>query len=726
MITRSLTHWGLYEFESQDGKLLQVTPVAEDLDPSPIGQNLIEGNRQRRVARPAIRKGYLQGDQGKNRGEDSYIEVSWQEAIEQVASALEQVRRRFGNDAIYGGSYGWASAGRFHHAQSQLHRFLNCIGGYTASANAYSFAAAEVILPKVIGQHEDLLKAPSSWSTIQANSQLMVCFGGLPLRNAQITNGGMSQHIQRDAMAAAKNAGIEFINIGPSADDVAPMLRALWLPIRPGTDTAMMLGIAYHLYVNELHDQQFLQRYCTGFPEFTRYLTGASDGVKKTPDWAADITGIQPSDIVSLAEKMAAKRTMMSLSWSLSRHEHGEQPYWMGITLAAMLGQIGLPGGGIGLGYSVENKVGKNVRSRYLGHLPQFSNPSGSYIPVARIADMLLNPGKSYQYNGETRQYPDIKLIYWAGGNPFHHHQDLHRLRAAFKQPETVICHELVWNATAQHADIVLPVASFLERNDIGGAPNEDILVAMKQVLPPFEASRTDFEIFTAIAGQLGCKETFTESRDERAWLQVIYAATRNANKGMPDFESFWQQGEFKFPAPSPHTLFEGFRTGPEKSPLATPSGKIMITRDDIGHARWLEPSEWLANAAPDQFQLISHQPESRLHSQLYLGDYSQKTKINGAEPIQINPDDARRMQLKDGNRVKVYNDRGALLAAAVFNPNQMPGVLHIATGAWWAPDDQGTCINGNPNAVTQDIGTSEIAQGPAALTCLVRIEKAD
>ena len=98
-------------------------------------------------------------------------------------------------------------------------------------------------------------------------------------------------------------------------------------------------------------------------------------------------------------------------------------------------------------------------------------NGVADFIPVARIADMLLNPGGTYRYNGQTRTYPDIRLVYWAGGNPFHHHQDINRLRKAFAQVDTLVVHELGWTATARHADIVLPATMTLEREDIGATP---------------------------------------------------------------------------------------------------------------------------------------------------------------------------------------------------------------------------------------------------------------
>ena len=724
MITRSLTHWGLYDFHVENGVLKDVTPVPDDPDPSAIGRNLIKGNYAHRVTQPSVRKGFLEGDKSSVRGNDEFVSVTWDEAYDLVASEIRRVKETYSNNSIYAGSYGWASAGRFHHALSQLHRFLSCIGGYTESVNTYSFAAAEVILPHVIGRYDGLLKAPTSWPEIIDHCELMVCFGGMPLRNSQITNGGMGKHLQRDYMHRAKSAGVNFVNISPIRSDNTIGLASDWIPARPGTDVALMLGLAFELYTNNLHDTEFLERYCSGFDKFEQYLTGLSDNQPKTPNWASTITGIPSHRIKTLAHRMAESKTMISLAWSLSRHQHGEQPYWMAITLAAMLGQIGLPGAGIGLGYGVENKVGKNVSGKYLGHFPRPPNPANSRIPVARLTDMLEHPGQTYRYNNTEHRYPDIRLIYWAGGNPFHHHQDLNRLKVAWQRPETVICHELVWNSTALHSDIVLPVASFLERNDIGGAPNEDILVAMKQALPQLAASLTDYEIFSRVAGRLGIANAFTEGKTEADWIRSIYETTAAANPHMPDFKTFWENGVYEFQTPAPHNLFSQFRQDPDKHKLETSDGRIMISIDTMGHPVWIEPGEWLGSTGEYPFHLISHQPASRLHSQLYYGETSQSEKIAGLAPLGISPIDATALGFSAGDKVRVSNARGAFYAAIHIDDNIMPSILSIATGAWWDPDQDGVCRNGNPNTVTQDIGTSELAQGPSALTCMVAIEK--
>jgi biotin/methionine sulfoxide reductase len=681
---RTYSHWGAYDVAVEDGRITAVTPFAADPDPSAIGQSFIDAiDHPARIRRPAIRRGWLERGadaEPGSRGAEPFVEVSWDEALDRTAAALGEVKSRHGNAAIFGGSYGWASAGRFHHAQSQIHRFLNQFGGYTASVNSYSTAAAQVIIPHVLGRpFLDLLDTSTAWPVIARHSKLIVMFGGIPLKNAQVNGGGVGCHVTRGWLERCRAEGAEFVNISPLKDDAAPFLAAEWMAIRPNTDTALMLGLAHTLLSEGLTDRAFLDRYSVGFDRFVPYLTGTSDGELKDATWAAAITGISADRIRALARQMATNRTMITLAWSLQRGDHGEQPYWMAAVLAAMLGQIGLPGGGVGYGYAAEGSIGNPVRRVSGPTLSQGENPTGSFIPVARIADMLLAPGGAYDYDGERRRYPDIRLIYWCGGNPFHHHQDLNRLVRAWQRPETVIVHEPWWTATARHADIVLPATTPLERNDIGRASNDDYLFAMHKAIEPVGAARADHDIFAGLAARLGFAEDFTEGRDETEWLRHLYDVFRQqvAQKriDLPDFDAFWRQGDIQLPVDdSDRVVFADFRQDPEGQPLATPSGKIEIFSERIasfgyadcpGHPVWQEPTEWLGAAERYPLHLVSNQPATRLHSQLDCGITSLAAKVQSREPVLIHPTDAAARGVADGEVVRVFNDRGACLAGA-------------------------------------------------------------
>ncbi|TNM60087.1 molybdopterin guanine dinucleotide-containing S/N-oxide reductase [Aliirhizobium smilacinae] len=737
--TFTAAHWGVYEVKTDESEL-RLEGFAQDPDPSPIGLHMTAKDlTDVRVRRPSIRKSWLEKGPGADphlRGREPFVEVDWDTALDLLAAELDRVRRDHGNESIFGGSYGWASAGRFHHAQSQVHRFLNLIGGYVSSVDNYSLAAGRVILPHAIGSTEFLLDRHTSFDVMAKHTELFVTFGGVPVKNAQMSAGGAGRHRVVAGMLDMEKKGTRFINIGPVSDNMP--VDSEWIANSPNTDVAMMLALAYVLHTEDLAHLDFLSSHCVGYDRFAAYLTGNTDGTAKTPEWAAAICGVDADRIASLAREMACHRTMLNISWSLQRAVHGEQPFWMLVTLAAMLGQIGLPGGGFGVGYGALNSVGHdNVRFKS-GAFPQGDNPVKAFIPVARITDMLLNPGATFAYNGKQHTYTDIRLVYWAGGNPFHHHQDLNRLLKAWQKPETIIVNEPYWTPTAKLADIVLPVTTPLERNDIASSGGEDLIVAMRKVSEPFAEARNDFDIFCGLALRMGIN--FSENLDEEGWLRRLYGAT-SANAlekkvEMPSFDQFWQDGIFDLkPDAWPVVMLQEFRDAPDEHPVPTPSGRIEIFSETVdgfglpdcpGHPTWFEPPEWLGNReSDDQFHLISDQPVRRLHSQLDASPYSKAGKVKGREPVLMNPTDAERCGLSAGDFVEIHNQRGRLISAVLISDAIMPGVVRLSTGAWFDMDyERNLERHGNPNALTLDVPSSSLSQGCSAQTCLVSVRK--
>lgn len=741
-----MSHWGMFTAESVAGEVTAVHPYEGDANPSPMLGNLAGSVRSRaRVSGPAVRRGWLENGPGPSdrRGADEFVSVSWDELTELLSRELRRVVDAHGNNAIFGGSYGWASAGRFHHAQSQVHRFLNQLGGYTKSVHSYSLGATGVIMPRVVGTHSKLFARSTSWDVIAKHSDLLVSFGGVPIKNTGVNAGGTSDHPTRGALDAFRARGGKIVSFSPLRDDVEGDCE--WIAPVPGTDVAIMLALAFVLASEDLHDRDFLGRFCVGYERFEDYLLGRSDGVPKDPRWAQKISGVSAEFITDLARRMASGRTLVTVTWSLQRIKHGEQAPWMGVTLAAMLGQFGLPGGGFGHGYGSMNEPGLAPVPYPLPTFSQGVNPVSDFIPVAAISDLLLSPGEEFDYDGRRLTYPDIRLVYWAGGNPFHHHQDLPRLRRAFARPDTIVVHDPYWTPMARNADIVVPSTTSLERNDLSCTRNDPLLVAMQQVVPPFENSRDDYDTFAALASALGFGEQFTEGRSSQEWIEHLYGQWRpfvDADGGnTPTFEDFWAGGHYRMRTEDNLVLFGDFRENPEKHPLSTPSGKIEIFSETIesfgyddcaGHPRWYEPDEWLGGARASQFplHLIANQPKTRLHSQLDHGAASQASKIQGREPIRMHPDAAAARGVSAGDVVRVFNDRGACLAGVIVDSDLRSDVVQLSTGAWYDPldpaDPDSLCVHGNPNVLTPDIGTSSLSHGCTGQHVLVQIEKFD
>ncbi|MEO8751228.1 MAG: molybdopterin-dependent oxidoreductase [Casimicrobiaceae bacterium] len=747
MSTLTSTHWGTYRVEQRDGRPVALHPFEHDRDPSPIGQSIIDSlHAPCRVRRPAIRRGFLRSGPASRdlRGRDQFVEVPWDEALDVVARELRRVIDQHGNDAIFGGSYGWASAGRFHHAQGQIHRFLGLLGGYTSKVDTYSLAAGRVVLPHVLMAMDPLMTAHTSWPVLERHCRLFVAFGGLPTRNSQVNAGGASQHDVRHWLQRLHRAGVKFVNVSPLRADMDGVPAAEWHPIRPNTDTAVMLALAHVLITRDLVDRKFIADHTVGYDRFRDYVLGVTDGQPKDAAWAGAISEMPASSIEALALEMAATRTMINASWSVQRADHGEQPFWMATTLAALLGQIGLPGGGLGFGYAAVNGIGAHVTPFSGPRLAQGVHPMRSYIPVARISDMLLNPGAAFEYNGRQLAYPDIRLVYWAGGNPFHHHQDINKLVRAWRRPETIIAHEQFWTPHAKFSDIVLPVTVMLERDDIGSAANDRFMIAMKRVSEPHGEARDDYGIFAALAERLGTRAAFTEGRSVDEWLRYLYDGAKESattlGLSLPDFDTFWANGYVEHPVPlTEHVLLEQLRADPVAHGLGTPSQKIEIYSATIagfgyddcpGHPVWLEPAEWLGSPLAERFplHLLSNQPATRLHSQYDHGALSRASKIQGREPVLLNSEDAADRAIAAGDVVRVFNDRGACLAGAVLRDDLRRGVAIMATGAWYDPQDPGEigtlCKHGNANVLTRDVGSSRLAQGCSAQTALVEVER--
>ena len=537
----------------------------------------------------------------------------------------------------------------------------------------------------------------------------------------------------------------------------AKFFDAEWIPIKPQTDVAMMLGIAHTLYAEDLHDVDFLDEYTSGFEEFVPYLTGESDGTPKDAEWAESICGVPADTIKELAKLFQSSRTMLSSGWSLQRQHHGEQAHWMLVTLASMLGQIGLPGGGFGLSYHYANGGAPSANSPVLPGITDggqavdgaawLTSAGAASIPLARVVDMLENPGAEFDFNGTKSTYPDVKLAYWVGGNPFTHHQNRNRMVKAWQKLDTFIVQDFQWTPTARHADIVLPATTAYERNDIEhvGDYSMRAIIAMKKVIDPVFEARTDLDIFTEIADRLGKKKEFTEGKDEMGWIKSFYEEAvkqgEAKNIDVPDFDTFWEEGLKEFEVTDEaksYVRYADFRDDPLLEPLGTPTGLIEIYSRNIekmgyddcpAHPTWMEPIERLDG--PDTkypLHVDTKHPEKRLHSQLCGTVLRKEYAVADREPCLINPKDAESRGIADGDVVRIFNDRGQVLAGAVVTDDIRQGVLRLSEGGWFDPVDPtkpgSLDAYGDANCLTVDIGTSKLAQANCGHTAVADVEK--
>ena len=707
-----------------------------------------------RVRYPMVRKGFLASPDSPQgtRGQDEFVRVSWDDALTLIDRQHRRIRETYGPASIFAGSYGWRSNGILHKAATLLQRYMSLAGGYTGHLGDYSTGAAQAIMPHVVGGNE-VYQQQTSWPMVLEHTDVVVLWSANPLNTLKIAwNASDEQGLPY--FEQLRQSGKRLICIDPMRSETVDFFGESmeWIAPHMGTDVALMLGIAHTLLINNWHDSDFLSRYSVGFPTFAQYLLGESDGEAKTAEWAAAICGVHADKIRELAELFHKNTTMLMSGWGMQRQQYGEQKHWMLVTLAAMLGQIGTPGGGFGLSYHFANGGNPTRRAAVLASM-QGTVPGGvdtvDKIPVARIVEALENPGAPYQHSGMDRHFPDIRFVWWAGGANFTHHQDTNRLIRAWQKPELVVISECNWTAAARHADIVLPATTSFERNDLTmtGDYSNQHLVPMKQVVPPRDEARDDFTVFADLSErwEQGGRARFTEGKSELEWLETFYriAAQRGASQQvtLPPFERFWQDNALiEMPESEQNAdfvRFAAFRADPQANPLKTPSGKIEIYSERIAsfqyadcppHPMWLAPDEWHGNAQPGQLQLLSAHPAHRLHSQLNHTSLRERYAVAGREPITLHPQDAKMRQIADGDLVRVWNHRGQVLAGAVVSDGIKPGVMCLHEGAWpdFATENGGICKNGAVNVLTKDIPSSRLGNGCAGNTALAWVEKYD
>lgn len=772
-------HWGILDLTIKDGKCVKSEPweKVQDTD-NPLWYQTPDMIYKSRVRFPYVRKSYLENPDSPKpelRGKEEFVRVSYEDAIKLVAKELRKTYDKKGAKAICGGSYGWKSTGNFHNARVLLHRFLSVTGGFVGVQGDYSTGASQVIMPYVVGSIE-VYEQQTSWENILSDTKVVVFWGADPLSTIRIAWTANDQRAMQ-YYEKLRKSGKKIIVIDPVRTETAKFLKADWIAPKPNTDVAMMLGMAHHLISVGKVNTEFLDTYTTGYDKFKAYVEGKEDGVAKTTAWASKICGIEASVIESLAESFYDNPTMLMSGWAMQRAHHGEQPHWALVTLACMIGQIGTPGGGFGLSYHYSGGGVPTAKGGVVGGISAGSvgiwengkfkglaksdggedvaewlrDPSVASFPLARIADALLNPGKTIDHNGTKVTYPDMDFIYWSGGNPLVHHQDTNTNKKAWRKPRTVVVNEIYWTPTAKMADIVLPVTTSYERDDITMASDYSnmFIVPMKQAVAPVDESRDDYDIFCDLCKVYGddvYKAYSDGGKSAKDFIKEYYDGAYNQVKAfgeafttsMPVFEEFWAKNEpiqFDVPAENYNWVrFAEFIEDPVLNALGTDSGLFEIYSQKIAgykyndckpHATWFEPAEWLGNATEKYpLHLLTSHPADRLHSQLCHTSLREQYAVDGREPILISKQDAEARGIKNGDVVRVFNDRGEILAGAVVSDDILPSVVRVCEGGWVDQDENGLCKYGSANVLTLDIPTSKLANGNCAHTGLVNVEK--
>jgi len=670
------------------------------------------------------------------RGEGRFQQVSWNEALDTLAGHIRRVKETYGNSALFV-PYGTGSYNQLN-GSHVARRLLNLYGGCLGIYNSYSWGATNLATPTVYGtlvtgnQRQDWL-----------NARYILMWGWNP---AEMRDGTNSDYF----IKLARQAGARVVCIDPRHSLSAASLADEWIPIRPGTDAAMMSAMAYVMLGEQLYDAGFVRTHCVGFDagqmpvegeeSYSDYILGRGDGIPKTPDWAEAITAVPAATIARVAREYATIRpSVLYQGYGMQRRAYGEQVVRAGCVLAAITGNVGVPGGwASGLGLQAPDGGGLWTV------FPTGENPVKAQIPVFLWTEACLR-GKSMTradgIRGAERLDNDVKLIYAVATNCLiNQHADVNRTAQILRDEskvEFIAVQDNFLTPTARFADLVLPACTQFETWGVedGWKYGDEVILQPKLVEPPGEC-KSDYRICAELAERLGICEAFTEGRDEREWAKYCLDEFRRIRfPELPSFDEFVETnlGAWTRPASQPAIAFADFRLDPEGHSLETPSGKIEIFSKqllDLGIAAEIPPipkyiQEWESpfgvEAEKYPLQAIGHHTLHRVHSTHDNNDWLEEAF---PQRVFLNPLDAQRRGIKDGDEVKVYNARGTLILPCRITPRIMPGVVDIPQGAWFEPDESGMDRGGCVNVLTSHCWTP-FAFGTAQHTIMVEVVKA-
>lgn len=676
------------------------------------------------------------------RGSGDWEEISWDEAYSVIADTLTRLIADHGNESIYinygTGVLGATVAKSWPPSSSAVARLMNCVGGYLNQYNDYSAANIEAAVDFHYGQ---FMGSNSNDDTV--NSKLVLMFGNNP-HETRMSGGGevfITQQVKAES-------GHKVIVFDPRYSDTAMNLADKWVALRPGTDAALVAGMAHVMVSEDLQDQKFLDTYCSGFDEehmpegipanmsYRSYLMGlGADQTEKTPEWAAGITGVPANSIRRLAREIAVtKPCAITQGWGPQRHSNGENQARAPMLLAAMIGQIGISGGGTG--------EREGWASLPMAAFPVLENPVRPVLPVYRWTEAIMN-GKgmgvqqgirdSKNVNGNANVDhnvtldSDIKFIWLYGSNCLiNQHGDINRtidILSDDSKCEMIVCIDNHMTVSARYSDILLPDTTTSEQVDLAAqqsAGNLGYAIFTDKAIEPLYDCVPVYEQMTGIAEKLGKKQEFTEGRTQEDWVRWIVDESRKEVPDLPPFEEFREMGIFKKKLDSVISM-KDFRDNPEANPLGTPSGKIELFSSNlykISQSWEMEegnvvtplpeytqsremPGDPLQSQFP--FQCIGHHYKARTHS-----SYGNVEWLKEAHPqhIWVNAMDAAKRGIEHGEQMEVWNNRGSLVSPAYVTQRIAPGVISVPQGAWYKPDKKGVDQGGSVNVLTSHFPT--------------------
>jgi anaerobic dimethyl sulfoxide reductase subunit A len=613
--------------------------------------------------------------------------------MDHVAREMLRIRSQYGNAAFLDASRSGNTSMLSGFGMSK--RFFYKFGGCTELWSNMSAEAEVFAVRMTFGTKADY-KTSGREPTDYVNSKLILMWGWSPADGTFGT--GTPQYLKE-----AKKKGVRIVSVDPRLTRTSRQLADEHIFIKPSTDAAALIAMAYVAVSEGLHEQAYCDRHVLGFDEahlpkgapagssYRSYLLGESDGVPKTPEWAAARCGIPAATIRRLAVEFAStKPAALHCGYAPGRTAYGEQFHRAAYALAAITGNIGIRGGNSGVSNGVTGRMGINS-------LPAGTNPIDAKVSTPLLADLLAK--------GKAGGYPaDIRMIYSANGDLFNQCPNATKIARSLDGVEFIVVQDHFLTPTARHADIVLPATTFWERNDVhtpwAGAGHYAIY--MKQAIQPMYECRNDLDIFSDLAARVGINDY--NDKSEEQWLRALTAGA------IDDFEAFRDAGVARFPPPEDAVAFAKQIRDPDNHRFTTPSGRIEVYSTVLADKpdfyglgiippipTWFDPVEPLS-----KYPLMLCSPKSRARTHSIHGNQPQLARVD-LDDVWLHVEDARARGIVDGQRVRVFNERGSTVLPVKVTDRIAPGVVSIKEGAWFTPDGEGADRTGCANALTND-----------------------
>ncbi|MFD3241027.1 selenate/tellurate reductase subunit YnfE [Rahnella perminowiae] len=705
---------------------------------------------RRRINHPE-RLNYPMKRVGK-RGEGKFKRISWEEAFDEIAGNLQRIVAKYGNEAVYINYTSGVVGGNITRSSpyaSLVARLMNCYGGFLSHYGTYSTAQIACAMPYTYGSNDG-----NSTSDIE-NSKLVVLFGNNPAET-RMSGGGITYYLEQ----ARQRSNARMIVIDPRYTDTAAGREDEWIPIRPGTDAALVAGLAHVLITEDRVDQDFLDSYCVGYDEKTlpaeapanshykAYILGqGEDATAKTPEWASRITGIPADRIIKLAREIGqAKPAYISQGWGPQRQANGELTSRAIAMLPILTGNVGINGGNSG--------ARESTYTITIERMPVLENPVKTQISCFSWTDAIARgpqmTAKADGVRGKDKLDVPVKFIWnYAGNTITNQHSDINKTHDILQddaQCEMIVVLENFMTSSAKYADILLPDLMTVEQEDIipnDYAGNMGYLIFIQPATSAKFERKGIYEMMSEVARRLGpdVYNKFTEGRTQREWLQYLYGKMLARDPALPAYEELREMGIYKRRDPARHFVaYKKFRQDPHANPLKTPSGKIEIYSSALAKiaGEWELQKDETISPLPvyaSTFEGWDDPKRSQFPLQMFGFHYKARThstygnidvlQASCRQQVWINPIDAKTRGIENDDKVKVFNDRGEVRVSAKVTPRIMPGVVAMGQGAWHQANmsgdriDHGACMN---TLTTQR--PSPLAKGNPQHTNLIQIEK--